>query len=130
MWVETAPSAKGDTKRQQAAWRFISFVGSAKGSAAYLSAMKMSSALKTGSDKAKFDALIGQKASADLWFKGADALSVDKTFIAMIDDAGAGRKTNQDALNSAASSVTKILQASKIKWSTAAARSAMGGATE
>lgn len=119
MWVETAPSSKGDAKKQAAAWKFISYITSAKGSTSYLSAMKMSSALKEGSDKAKSEALIKQKTNADLWFKGADALSTDKSFISMIDDAGTGKKTVQESLNSSASEITKLLQASKIKWSTA-----------
>jgi len=124
MWVETAPSAKGDVKRQQAAWRFINYVTS-KGSSSYLSAMKMSSALKKGTDKAKFAALTSQKTTADLWFKGADSMAVDKIFISAIDDAATGKKNPQEALNSAATSTTKILQSSKIKWSTAAATSAV-----
>lgn len=119
MWVETAPSTKGDVRRQQAAWRFINYVSS-KGSGTYLSAMKMSSSMKKGTDKAKFSALTEQKNSADLWFKGSDSLAVDKSFISAIDDVTSGRKTVSEALNSAANSVTKILQSSKIKWSTAA----------
>lgn len=123
IWLETAPSAKADTKRQAAAWSFIKYLTSAKGSTDYLAAMKMSSALKTGTDKAKYPALTDQKNSADLWYKGADSLSVDKIFISMIDDSADGNKSPLDALNSGASEITKILQSSKVKWSTASARS-------
>lgn len=116
MWVETTPSAKGDSKKQTAAWQFIKYITSKSGSSTYLSAMKMSSALKDGNDKAKFDALSEQKTTADTWYKGADATGVDQDFIAMIDDAATGKKTVAEALDSAATSVTKILQNSKVKW--------------
>lgn len=119
MWVETAPSTKGDAKRQVAAWKFIKFVSAGKGSAAYLSATKMASALKEGTDRTKFDALSTQKNAADILFKGTDSQAVNQTFIAMIDDVVSGKKTSQDALNSGASEVTKIFGQSKVKWSTA-----------
>lgn len=130
MWVETAPSAKGDAKKQAAAWKFIKYISSKQGSSTYLSAMKMSSALKEGSDRAKFEALTTQKTTASAWYKGSDATSVDKAFISMINDAAAGNKSAADALDSAASSVTKILQSSKVKWSTASISSLDSEATD
>jgi len=116
MWVATVPSAKGDAKRQRAAWDFVYYLGSKQGSATYLSAMKLPSALKDGTDKAKFDAFNIQKQFADIWYKGAKAMSVDEIFISMIDDAANGRKTPKDALDKAAADVTTILKASKTKW--------------
>jgi ABC-type glycerol-3-phosphate transport system substrate-binding protein len=116
MWVETVPSAKGDAKKQQAAWNFVYYLGSKKGSGTYLNTMKLPSALKDGTDKAKFDAFNSQKQFADTWYKGAKAMSVDEIFISLIDDAANGRKLPKDALDGAAADVTTIIKASKTKW--------------
>jgi len=117
MLLETAPSARGDAKRQQAAWSFIKYVTSKRGSSTYLSAMKLPSPLKQGSDRSKFETLSERKASADLWFKGNDAPAVNKAFISMIEKAQTGASSNAEALTSAANIVTAILQDSKVKWS-------------
>lgn len=116
MWLETAPSAKADSARQQAAWSFIQYVSSKTGSATYLSAMKLPSALKEGNDRSKFETLSQRKNSADLWFKGGDAMEVNKTFITMINDAQTGNRSKTEALTTAANAVTAILQSAKVKW--------------
>jgi len=131
MWVETVPAAKKDNdttkdeNRKKAAWSFVYYISSKTGSSDYLSAMQMSSALVDGKDSNRFKALNDQKKIADTWYKGEKALDVDKTFIKMIDDAYTLRKSKQDALDSAATEITSILQSSKLKWATAAARKAI-----
>lgn len=117
MNVFAAPSAKGDSSRQGASWAFINYLTSKSGSSAYLSAMKLPSALKEVDSKAKFDVFDEQKTIADTWYKGHKAMQVDEIFISMIDDAYTGRKSVLDAVNSASTSVTTILQASNSKWS-------------
>ena len=112
-----APSAKGDADRQTAAWVFIKYLTSKTGSSAYLSALKLPSSLKEVDNKAKFDAFDEQKKIADAWYKGHKAMQVDEIFISMIDDAYSGRKSVVDALNSASTATTTILQASNSKWS-------------
>ena len=118
MNVFAAPSAKGDANRQAASWAFIKYLTSKSGANPYLSAMKLPSALKEVDSKAKFDVFDEQKSIADTWYKGHRAMQVDQIFIAMIDDAYTGRKSVLDAINSAGTSVTTILQASNSKWST------------
>lgn len=117
MSLETAPSARGDAKRQQAAWSFIKYATSKRGSSPYLSAMKLPSPLKQGSDRSKFETLSERKASADLWFKGNDASAVNKAFITMIEDAQTGTRSIAEALTSASNAVTAVLQDSKVRWS-------------
>lgn len=116
MKVEAAPSAKGDAKKQAAAWDFISYLGSKQGSSAYLSAMKLSSPLKDVTGKSKFPAFDTQKTFADVWYKGHKAMQVDEIFITLIDDTINGRKSLKDGLDKAAADTTTILQASKSKW--------------
>jgi len=118
MWVETVPSAKADATRQKAAWTFVQFITDKTHSKTYLNAMKLSSALKEGTDKAKFAAFNEQKTRADTWYKGHKALSIDQLFIMMIDDAESGRKSTKEALDATAAEVTSYLQASKVKWGT------------
>ncbi len=131
MWVETVPAARKDSdttkdeNRKKAAWSFVYYVASKSGSSNYLTAMQQSSALADGKDSNRFKAFTDQKKMADTWYKGEKALDVDKTFIKMIDDAYTLRKSKQDALDSAATEITSILQSSKLKWSTAAARKAI-----
>lgn len=121
MRVEAVPSAKGDSKKQNAAWTFVHYLGSKDGSNAYLSSMKISSPLKEVASKAKFKAVDTQKTIADTWYKGHKSLEVDKLFITMIEDSRTGKKTTKDALDKAATDTSTILQASKSKWATAAA---------
>ena len=131
MWVETVPAARKDSdttkdeNRKKAAWSFVYYVSSKSGSSEYLKATQLSSALVDGKDSNRFKAFTDQKKIADVWYKGEKALDVDKTFIKMIDDAYTNRKSKQDALDSAATEITGILQSSKLKWSTAAARKAI-----
>lgn len=117
MNVFAAPSAKNDPNRQAASWAFINYLTSKTGSGPYLSAMKLPSALKAVDSKAKFDVFDEQKSIADTWYKGHKAMRVDEIFISMIDDAYTGRKSVLDTLDSASTSVTTILEASKSKWS-------------
>jgi ABC-type glycerol-3-phosphate transport system substrate-binding protein len=116
MRVEAAVSAKGDATKQAAAWDFIQWLTSKNGSSNYLSAMKISSALKEITSKSKFKAIDTQKTFADVWYKGHKAQQVDEIFLSLIDDTASGRKTPKDALDKAASDTTTILQASKSKW--------------
>ncbi|OQA52107.1 MAG: Bacterial extracellular solute-binding protein [candidate division WS2 bacterium ADurb.Bin280] len=116
MYLETAPSARGDAKRQQAAWSFIKYITSKSGSSTYLSAMKLPSPLKEGNDRSKFETLSERKTSADLWFKGNDATSVNKSFISMIESAQTGASSTAEALSVAANAVTTVLQSSKVRW--------------
>lgn len=118
MWVETVPSAKADANRQQAAWTFVQYITNKAHSKTYLNAMKLPSALKDGTDKAKFPAFNEQKTYADTWYKGHKALTIDQLFITMIDDAYSGRKSTKEALDATAAEVTSYLQASKVKWGT------------
>ncbi|MCX6809188.1 MAG: extracellular solute-binding protein [Candidatus Berkelbacteria bacterium] len=119
MWVETAPSARGDANRQRAAWNFIYYLTNKSASSTYLSTMKLPSALKDGSDRSKFEAFSTQKNIADTWYKGSKAMNVNEIFIGMIDNAYTKKKSTKEALDSAATDITTILQASKVKRATA-----------
>ena len=116
MNVEVASSAKGDAKRQLAAWKFIQYVTSKQGSATYLSAMKLTSPLKDNNGQPKFQAFATQKTWADLWYKGIKSQDVDQNFISMIENAAAKKKSNKDALDQAAKDTSAILAGSNVKW--------------
>lgn len=131
LYIETVPSAKKDSdstrdaNRKKAAWSFVHYASSVDGSENYLEAMQLSSALVDGHDSGRWPAFKTQKKFTDAWYKGNKALEVDKLFIQLIDDAQSGRKSKIDALNSASTAITSILQSSKLKWATAAARQAI-----
>lgn len=118
MWVEAATASRGDKNRQNAAWAFISQITSKTGSKPYLSAMKISSALKDGTEKVKFKAFSDQKPYADTWYKGHKAAEIDQAFISMIDKSAQNRNAAASALNEAANLATTILKASLAKWYT------------
>lgn len=118
MKVEAAPSAKGDAKKQAAAWDFIHWLASKEGSNTYLSAMKLSSPLRDITGKSKFPAFDTQKKIADVWYKGHKAKQIDQIFLTLIDDTSNNRKSFKDGLDKAAADATTILQASKSKWAT------------
>lgn len=116
MNLEVAASAKGDARRQQAAWDFIYYITNKQGANTYLSAMKLASAIKNNPGKAKFQAFSDQKGRADLWYKGIKSQDVDEIFIRMIEDAANGRKSSKDAIDQAAKDTSTILSGSNIKW--------------
>lgn len=122
MMVETAPNAKADPARQQAAWTFIKYITSKSGASPYLSAMKLPSALKDQAGKAKFEAFANQKTYADVWYKGTLPNEVDGVFISMIARARTGTAT-KDAVDKANADVSAVLQKSLSKWATAASSS-------
>lgn len=119
MWVETVPSAKGDKTKQSAAWAFVRYITGEKGSSAYLSAMKLPSALKDVDGKSKFAAFQDQKAYADTWYKGTNAEKVDQAFIDMVSSVISGTST-KDALDKANTQTSTILNSSNSKWPTGA----------
>lgn len=116
MWVETATASRGDKARQNASWGFIIYATSKAGSKPYLSAMKIPSALKEGSEKVKFSAFSAQKNISDTWYKGHKAQVIDQAFIGAIDEAAQGAKSAGSALNEVADLATTILKASLAKW--------------
>jgi ABC-type glycerol-3-phosphate transport system substrate-binding protein len=116
MNLEVATSARGDARRQQAAWNFIYYVTSKQGTGTYLSYMKLPSAIKDTTGKSKFQALTDQKGRADLWYKGIKAQDVNEIFIRMVEDAANGRKSGKEAIDQAAKDTSTILSGSKIKW--------------
>lgn len=118
-WVEAAPNAKSDTRRRVTAWQFIKSITSKSGSASYLSAMMLPSALKGQAGKAKFEAFANQKTYADVWYKGSQPDEVDTAFISMIAQARSGSFL-KDVLDKSNSDISTILQKSLAKWATAA----------
>lgn len=134
LWVETVPNRGVDAasvSKQKAAWSFVYYLSSKEGSGTYTKAMQVPSALRSVTS-VRFAALKDQKKIADVWFKGNEPENVDKLFISMIFDAQSGKKSSQEALDAAATEITSILQKSKYKWATAAARQAIiaGGEDE
>jgi len=118
MLVETVPSARADTARQNAAWTFVHYVTSKAGAQTYLSAMKLPSALNDVSGKAKFDAFNTQTKDADIWYKGNSAGKINELFINMVNEAVTNVKSPKDALDAAATQATSFIKASQWKWAT------------
>lgn len=115
MQIEVASSAKGDAKRQKAAWMLIQYVTSKQGASNYITEMKLASPLKDNSGRSKFQAFETQKAWAGFWYKGIKAQTIDEYFISMIESASSKKKTSKEALDQAAKDTSTILSGSKIK---------------
>lgn len=120
MLVETVPSARADTNRQNAAWTFVHYITSKQGSQTYISAMKMPSALNDVTGRAKFDVFNSQTKYADIWYKGTSASKINELFINMINEAATGVKSPQAALDAAATQSTSFIKASQWKWASSA----------
>lgn len=116
MLVETVPSARADTNRQNAAWTFVHFISSKTGAQTYVSAMKLPSALNDVPGKAKIEAFNSQTKNADLWYKGNSAGKINELFINMINEGVTRVKSPKDALDACANQATSFIKSSQWKW--------------
>lgn len=116
MWLETAPSTKGDATKQKEAWKFIHYITTQDHS--YMASMQMPSALVGQSGKSRFAAFNEASQYAETWYKGDDSSTVDLIFARMIAESSTDRNASQSALDKATADVTKILKASIFKYST------------
>lgn len=115
MWVETAPSTKGDSTKQTEAWKFIHYITTQDLN--YISSMQMPSALAAKSGKSRFSAFNEAAKYADTWYKGNDATTVDLIFARMIAESSVNRSTISASLDKATADATKVLKSSPFKYS-------------
>lgn len=116
MWLETAPSTKGDSAKQAEAWKFIHYITTQDQT--YMSSMQLPSALIGKAGKSRFSAFNEASKYADTWYKGNDASSINLIFARMIAESSINKNASQASLDKATTDVTKVLKSTPFKYST------------
>lgn len=109
-WVE---SVSKKSKYQDAAWDFVQFITKAEQAKTYLDKVNKPTALRALVDEQKDNADIGvfaeQVLTAESWYKGQDAIAMEKMINEMIDSVVSGQAKIEDAINLAASKVQQTI---------------------
>ncbi len=107
-----AVGVSAQSKNQNAAWRFLNYLGSHDGSLAYVTAASRPSARRDIIDVQRNDPKLGvfavQALSAKSWYQ-VDNNAIDQIFADMIDDVNLKRQALKSAIRSAESKVNTLM---------------------
>jgi multiple sugar transport system substrate-binding protein len=107
-----ASAVSAQSKNQDAAWRFLTYLTSKDGAMAYLQATSRPSAWRDVIDVQRNDAQLGvfavQALSAKSWFQ-VDNYAIDQILADMIDEVNIKRSTVRNALRAAESKITTLM---------------------
>ena len=112
-WV---PTVSKQSQNSVTAWKFLTYLTSAKGATFYLGKSNRPSARRDLIEQQKTDPDMGvfamQSLSARSWYQ-VDNSAIETIFADMIDDVNFGRTTVRDALGTAESKVTVLMSRSR-----------------
>lgn len=107
-----APTVSKQSKYPVAAWKFLTYLSSARGDAFYVNASNRPSARRDLIEQQRGELDLGvfavQALSARSWYQ-ADSTTIETIFADMIDDVNSGRALVKDALSSAENKVNVLM---------------------
>ena len=111
-----APTVAKQSKNQIAAWKFLVYLSSTRGSSFYVNASNRPSARRDLVEQQKTDPDMGafatQALSARSWYQ-VDSVAIETIFAEMIDDVNFGRATIRQAIQTAENKVSVLMARSR-----------------